>query len=65
MLNKEADIYISLFSKLSAKNFSKLNLGSHIVSVPAKNCKKVAMKLLQLYKETNPQANNFLFSQIV
>jgi len=61
----EAEFYINLFTKLSAKDFSKLNLGSHIVQVPAKNCKKLALKLLQLYREANPQANPFLLSQIV
>ena len=62
---KEAEFYIDLFTKISAKNFAKLGLGKHIVQVPAKNCKKLALKLLELYKEANPQANNFLFSQIV
>lgn len=61
----EAEDYLHLFSQINTREISALNLGYHITEKPAKNCANLALKILNIYNNSNPEINSFLISQIV
>ena len=50
---------------MTSREFASLGLASHIIESPSKICKKSALKLLDIYKGSNPNTNSFLFGQIL
>lgn len=42
-----------------------MGLAFHIMESPSKICKKSSLKLLDIYKGSNPNTNSFLFGQIL
>ena len=56
---------MEIFASLTYKEFASLGLANHIVESPSKICKKSSLKLLDIYKGSNPKTNSFLLAQLL